>query len=1193
LGTLPEKFAYKRIALTSLCWYTNFQLYLFTFERMFSPIGEKIVRPQPVIPSLVNNFPDPLRTPPGFESLLPNFLPAVHKEGYMRKVLFVFIAVTLLSSCSNPVLKWIDTPADRARLQGNNDKEITSFTFGMGPERENDLPIGKTPDHTGKFPISVILSGVSSLNGLKPDVRFIGKDLSPRSKMSGDFGSSVSSPVVYTVTAANNSTRDYGVRVYLQNESSHEIVRFAVDTGQGLSAEGIINQEAGTVIIDVPAGTDTGHLTAHIVHTGQTVRDSANRPYAGSTFDMSGDFSAPGIWTVIARDGGTKNYTVTVNMEKSDAKEITSFSFHLTGEEDIIGAEPRPDGKYPILVVLSDTDYKSLPSKSPFIHFIGASLSPEETSSPPPDFTSPAAPVTYTVAAENGSTRDYAVTVISKEVPAANEAEITGFYLTNPLTQGIIDQTANTITLTVPEGTDLRYLRPEIYYKGASVSPKSGQPQDFTDSDKVPVEYTVRAPNGILSKTYKVSVYPLKVPPTVKTSTDTADVGVGTDTDGNYVIVVDYPIHIENPVIYINYPGSSQTININDFNPNQNIYFEYVYINDEKVVVINPPADPPGPPVPPLGFNASIDYFYLTDPAVIGVIDTGAGTGTETSPIPIKVTVPYGTDLQNLKPAIIYTGREIGGIPGSSPLKDGPRSFQTPVDYVVIAENDTEAAPNRKYYRVTVTPGAPNNAKEITAFSFVNVPPVKVLISGVANGSNTYPIEITVPKGTNRGSLTPVITHTGFNISGPGGITGAGPATITGTSAASFTSPVSYTVTAQDRSTRTYTVTVREEADEVIEIEWFYFTEPLAVGNINQDANTITVTVPSGTNRANLRPMVYFTGMALSPGSGTANNFTSAAAYTVTGASGKTRTYSVVVNSVPSTSKDITRFKLSGVINSDIIIGAVPDADGLYPISVQVPEGTDLAGLGAEISHTGVSISPEAESPRNFNSPQNYTVTAEDGSVKTYKVMVHAANPDAKLITSLIFNAVPLSGGGTVRVVASIDQTGKKITAAVPQTASINRLRPTITYIGKSIRGPGGRNTANPFTDAERDFSGSQTYTVEAQNDSSVPYSVTVIRQSGFEVAFEGEAERGVINTNSFDQTTGIITVTIKTSEVDAPYSWYINGVIQGVSDSDPTFTLNIGNGSFYPGRYEIMAVGMKDGLRYTGKVYFVVSGGA
>jgi hypothetical protein len=51
-----------------------------------------------------------------------------------------------------------------------------------------------------------------------------------------------------------------------------------------------------------------------------------------------------------------------------------------------------------------------------------------------------------------------------------------------------------------------------------------------------------------------------------------------------------------------------------------------------------------------------------------------------------------------------------------------------------------------------------------------------------------------------------------------------------------------------------------------------------------------------------------------------------------------------------------------------------------------------------------------------------------------------------------------------------------------------------------------------------------------------------------------------------------------------------VDGVKQAVSNTTAIFTLNVGNGSFIPGRHEIMVSGMKNGLHYTGKVYFVVS---
>jgi hypothetical protein len=608
---------------------------------------------------------------------------------------------------------------------------------------------------------------------------------------------------------------------------------------------------------------------------------------------------------------------------------------------------------------------------------------------------------------------------------------------------------------------------------------------------------------------------------------------------------------------------------------------EYLY-----VLAVNPPSG--GEPVPAPGNPnydawrdaASIDALYFASPVAIGTI--GTGEGTEASPIPISVTVPYGTNLRNLAAAICYTGKEIVGIPGANPLKAGARSFTDPVNYTVRAHNDTTT----KTYRVTVTV-APNTAKDITAFGFTELNPTGIIIGGSPNADGDYPILITVPNGTSLGSLTPVITHTGVSIQGSTGVT-------------NFSAgPVDYTVTAEDGSTKTYAVTVRNEgldADD-IEITGFYFTAPLAAGIVNQEANAITVIVPSTTDTVGLVPTVYFKGMSLNPGSDKANNFNGPVIYTVTGINGKTRSYTVTVTKTPSSSKDLTRFDFPGVAGSETVIGAVPGADGSYPVSVFVPAGTDLGNLSPDIVYSGISIGPESGVPQDFNGPQTYTITAEDGSTKTYTVTTTPLSGSSKLITSLVFNNVPLSGGGTIRALGAIDQTSHVITASVPHTADISGLAPTITYIGRSIAGPaGGDQTANPFMDAVRNFGADQTYTVKDQSGAEQPYTVKVLRQSAATVTFTGNVDRTVIASNVFDQTTGIITVTAKgDATVGPPYEWYVDGVKQGVSTTEPVFTLNVGSGDFTPGRHEIMLSGKSpsNGLHYTGKVSFTVAGGS
>ena len=112
------------------------------------------------------------------------------------------------------------------------------------------------------------------------------------------------------------------------------------------------------------------------------------------------------------------------------------------------------------------------------------------------DFTTP---VYYTVTAMNGTTAQYMVEAVVHD--ADNEKRILLFTIDD--VEGEINEIAKTVTLTMPEGTDVTELVPTIEVsEGATVSPDSGEAQDFTN----PVEYTVTAQNGTTA-VYTVTVF--------------------------------------------------------------------------------------------------------------------------------------------------------------------------------------------------------------------------------------------------------------------------------------------------------------------------------------------------------------------------------------------------------------------------------------------------------------------------------------------------------------------------------------------------------------------------------------------------------------------------------------------------------------------------------------------------------------
>jgi len=317
----------------------------------------------------------------------------------------------------------------------------------------------------------------------------------------------------------------------------------------------------------------------------------------------------------------------------------------------------------------------------------------------------------------------------------------------------------------------------------------------------------------------------------------------------------------------------------------------------------------------------------------------------------VSIIMPIDTVLTSLTPAIEVS-------PGATiiPASGVAQNFSSPVTYTVTAQDGKTT----QVYTVSVT-DALNPAKEITSFTIPNQ------VGSSTIGTNT--ISLTMPYGTGLTSLTPAITVSqDATISPASGV------------AQNFTNPVTYTVTAQDRSTQAYTVTVTDALDSAKDIS--YFTMPNQIGNTTIGTNTISLTMPYGTDLTNLTPAITIPSDAtISPASGVAQNFTNPVIYTVTAQDNSTQTYTVTVTTALNPAKSITSFTLAGAA------GTINESAGT--IAVTVPFGTTLTSLTPAINTTGVSVSPTGA--QNFSSPVTYTVTAADTTTKTYTVTVSVA----------------------------------------------------------------------------------------------------------------------------------------------------------------------------------------------------------
>ncbi len=169
-------------------------------------------------------------------------------------------------------------------------------------------------------------------------------------------------------------------------------------------------------------------------------------------------------------------------------------------------------------------------------------------------------------------------------------------------------------------------------------------------------------------------------------------------------------------------------------------------------------------------------HVFARTSQVITSFSFSEGVGVITEPAhTIAVTVPYGTDVTALMPTITHNGTSI------SPESGAVHDFTSPVTYTV-SDVETESSTD---YTVTVTV-APNPAKNILSFAMYGA-------TGIV-GTSTVVIEI--PYNLSLSSLTPIITISGVSVSPLSG------------SSQDFTTPVTYTVTAADESSKDYTVTV-------------------------------------------------------------------------------------------------------------------------------------------------------------------------------------------------------------------------------------------------------------------------------------------------------------------------------------------------------------------------------------------------
>jgi hypothetical protein len=587
----------------------------------------------------------------------------------------VQVSGTTANNFANPV-SYVVTAADNTTntytvtviIAPNTAKEITAFSFETANNAGLSADVvavisGTSISATVPFGTNVsALVATFSTSGANVTVNAV-------TQVSGTTANDFTNPVSYLVTAADNSTQTYTVTVTIAANSAKAITAFSFETinNAGLQAN-VIGVISGTSITaTVPFGTDITGLVATFSTTGNSVTVGGTPQVSGTT---PNDFTSQVSYVVTAADNTMQTYIVSLNVATNTAKDITSFQFLSAGNQALaVNVTATISGTAITAIVPFGTDITNLIATfSTTGDSVAVSGIVQVSGTTANDFTSA---VDYTVTASDNSTKTYTVTVINS---LSGDKNILAFSILG--IDGIINGT--NISLVVPNGTDLTALIPTISISGASVSPGSLVPNNFT----APATYTVTAADNT-TKQYTVTVLlASQIAKDITRFTINGLDAIIADTSATSgTITINMPNGTDltalSPVVTITgvsvSPASGQTVNFT----NTVNYVVTAADGSMKTYTVN---------VGIVNGNGTKLISSFTILGVDGQITNGAQSST------ITLTLPAGTDLTAQTPTIVINASSI------NPPSRVPQDFTMPVIYTVTAADGST-----RVYTVTVT----------------------------------------------------------------------------------------------------------------------------------------------------------------------------------------------------------------------------------------------------------------------------------------------------------------------------------------------------------------------------------------------------------------------------------------------------------------------------------------------------------
>jgi len=260
-----------------------------------------------------------------------------------------------------------------------------------------------------------------------------------------------------------------------------------------------------------------------------------------------------------------------------------------------------------------------------------------------------------------------------------------------------------------------------------------------------------------------------------------------------------------------------------------------------------------------------------------------------------------------------------------------------------------------------------NNDKDILSFKIIDG---NKTYTGQIESDNT--INIDIQNLDISQSISPQIQYSGASI------------TPSINSKQNFSNSIIYTITAENGTTKTYTVKASSSLNKISSFKIIVNNEEI-LGKINEQAREILLKTKGLEKETSIVPTITFpTNASISPSLSLAQNFNQNISYTVTAFNGEQREYTIITDNTEfSTEKKILEFNLK--VGNNEYVGDIDHEN----FTIDIIANDDVSNIKPTIKISDkATITPNEDDFQDFTNTSNieYKVTAEDGSENIYKV---------------------------------------------------------------------------------------------------------------------------------------------------------------------------------------------------------------